>query len=68
MQVIDKALPAADAVRAALGRHLLTDGYDLVLDLERSRGVRLHDGVIVWAEHLGLAHGEAENLVPRPPE
>ncbi len=45
MQVIDKALPAADAVRAALGRHLLTDGYDLVLDLEGSRGVRLHDGL-----------------------
>ncbi len=30
-------------VHAVLGRHLLVDGYDLVLDLEKSRGRRLHD-------------------------
>ena len=35
----------ADAVRATLGRHLLTDGFPLVLDLERSEGLRLVDGV-----------------------
>ena len=30
-------------VHAALGKHLLVDGYDLVLDLEKSRGRRLQD-------------------------
>ena len=30
-------------VHAALARHMLADGYDLVLDLEKSRGRRLHD-------------------------
>ena len=33
---------AADA-HAVLGRHLLVDGYDLVLDLEKSQGRRLWD-------------------------
>jgi tRNA(Ile)-lysidine synthase len=28
--------------------------------------VRADDGVIVWAEHVGLAHGESESLVPLP--
>ncbi len=30
-------------VRSILGRHLLTDGYDMVLDLERSEGAYLYD-------------------------
>lgn len=38
-----KALPSAAAVRDILGRHLLTDGYPIVLDMEKSQGARLHD-------------------------
>ena len=38
-----KSLPAPDAVRAMLGRHVLTDGYPIVLDMEASRGARLRD-------------------------
>src|SRR6185503_1409210 len=34
---------APAAVHAALARHMLADGYDLVLDLEKSKGRRLHD-------------------------
>ena len=40
-----KALPDAPAVRDILGRHLLTDGYPIVLDMEASRGARLRDAV-----------------------
>ena len=29
-------------VHAALGQHLLVDGYDIVLDLEKSQGRRLN--------------------------
>ena len=36
-----KIAPAA--VHATLARHMLADGYDLVLDLEKSQGRRLHD-------------------------
>ena len=46
MQVLDahaKALPAPDDVRATLGRHILTDGYEMVLDMEESRGTHLRD-------------------------
>jgi L-lysine 6-transaminase len=36
--------PLAPAeVHAALARHMLADGYDMVLDLEKSKGRRLHD-------------------------
>lgn len=38
-----KALPAAADVRGILGRHLLTDGYPIVLDMENSQGARLRD-------------------------
>ena len=38
-----KSLPAADAVRSTLGRHLLTDGYPIVLDMEASQGAYLRD-------------------------
>ena len=34
---------SADTVLSSLGRHLLVDGYDLVLDLERSQGAWLVD-------------------------
>ena len=37
-----KPIPPAE-VHAALARHMLADGYDLVLDLEKSKGRRLHD-------------------------
>jgi L-lysine 6-transaminase len=30
-------------VHETLGRHMLADGYDMVLDLEKSQGRRLHD-------------------------
>ena len=30
-------------VRQVLGKHLLTDGFDMVLDLEKSEGAYLHD-------------------------
>lgn len=30
-------------VREILGKHLLTDGYDMVLDLQKSKGAYLHD-------------------------
>ncbi len=45
MQVLDtpKALPAAADVRGILDRHLLADGYQMVLDMEKSRGIYLHD-------------------------
>ncbi len=32
-----------DRVHETLARHMLADGYDLVLDLEKSRGRHLHD-------------------------
>jgi L-lysine 6-transaminase len=45
MQILDrpKALPEASQVHAILERHLLADGYELVLDLENSQGFRLRD-------------------------
>jgi L-lysine 6-transaminase len=33
----------ADRVHATLGRHMLADGYDMVLDVDRSHGRRLWD-------------------------
>jgi len=33
----------ADRVHATLGRHILADGYDMVLDVDRSHGRRLWD-------------------------
>ncbi len=30
-------------VHSTIGRHMLADGYDIVLDLEKSQGRRLHD-------------------------
>ena len=46
MQVLDapaRLLPDADGVREILGRHLLADGYEFVLDMEASRGFYLRD-------------------------
>ena len=47
MQITASAssLPAADAVRQSLGRHVLTDGYPLVLDMKASQGATLRDAV-----------------------
>ena len=38
-----KARIAPGDVHATLGRHLLVDGYDIVLDLEKSQGRRFYD-------------------------
>ena len=38
-------LPDPADVRGILSRHLLTDGYDIVLDMEASGGVHLRDAV-----------------------
>src|SRR5215217_7418467 len=32
-----------DQVHATLGKHMLADGFDFVLDLDKSQGVWLHD-------------------------
>lgn len=32
-----------EEVRTILGKHLLTDGFDMVLDLQKSKGIYLHD-------------------------
>lgn len=48
---------------------------DLFIDAKVARSlrasarvvVRTTDRVIVWAEHVGIAHGEAENVVPTRP-
>ena len=40
-----KSLPAAADVRPSLGRHVLTDGYPMVLDMEASQGATLRDAV-----------------------
>nr|WP_294894191.1 L-lysine 6-transaminase [uncultured Pedobacter sp.] len=34
---------APDQVKKSLSKHLLTDGYDLTFDLEKSHGVRMYD-------------------------
>src|SRR3982750_852587 len=43
MTVIAAAPLLPADVHSSLGRHVLVDGFDLVLDLERSRGSRLVD-------------------------
>ncbi|OZC03475.1 L-lysine 6-transaminase [Rubricoccus marinus] len=48
MQVLDtppKALPSATDVRDILGRHILADGYNMVLDMDQSQGIYLRDAV-----------------------
>lgn len=42
---VDRHLPAPDAVRETLGRHILTDGFRIVLDMEASRGGYLRDAL-----------------------
>src|SRR5690606_29719488 len=42
---LDKRLPAPDAVIPTIGRHLLADGFELVLDMEQSEGAYLHDAL-----------------------
>ncbi|MDX1531657.1 MAG: L-lysine 6-transaminase, partial [Rhodothermales bacterium] len=38
-----KRLPEATAVRSTLSKHLIADGFQMVLDMERSQGAILHD-------------------------
>ncbi len=45
MMTADKHLPAAVNVRETLGEHLLTDGFPMVLDMEKSQGAYLRDEV-----------------------
>ncbi len=45
VEIPDADSPAFAAVRDTIGRHLLADGLPIVLDLDRSKGVRLVDGV-----------------------
>jgi L-lysine 6-transaminase len=39
-----KRIPA-DKVKSTIGRHILADGYDIALDLRKSRGSTIHDAV-----------------------
>jgi L-lysine 6-transaminase len=41
--ITSKPIMSADQVHATLGRHILADGYDMVLDVDRSHGRRLWD-------------------------
>lgn len=34
---------SAQDVHKVLGKHILADGYDLTYDIEKSRGVYMHD-------------------------
>lgn len=43
MKVSALTLPAASEVHTILGRHLLADGFELVVDFEKSHGCFLHD-------------------------
>jgi L-lysine 6-transaminase len=38
-----KSLVTPDAVHSTLGKHILADGFDMVLDLKKSQGPYLHD-------------------------
>ncbi|MEM6328030.1 MAG: L-lysine 6-transaminase, partial [Bacteroidota bacterium] len=77
MQVLDvpKALPGAHAVHEILDRHILADGYRMVLDMDRSHGIHLRDAVTgrdyvdlftfyasnpLGMNHPGLAGGSTE--------
>lgn len=42
---VQKHLPSPADTHAIIGRHLLTDGFEMVLDMERSTGVVLHDAL-----------------------
>lgn len=44
-ELFSKSLPAADSVHETLGRHILADGYNLVLDMVESEGIYLKDAV-----------------------
>ena len=43
MQVTTRSSVTPDVVQEVLSRHMLTDGYHMVLDMEKSRGVHLFD-------------------------
>ncbi len=44
-ELFSKSLPAPETVRETLGRHILADGYDMVLDMSESEGIYLKDAV-----------------------
>ncbi len=44
-ELFSKSLPAADSVHETLSRHILADGYKLVLDMVESEGIYLKDAV-----------------------
>ena len=44
-ELFSKALPAPETVRETLARHILADGYHLVLDMVESEGLYLKDAV-----------------------
>ncbi len=43
----------ADKVKSTIGKHMLADGYDLILDLRESRGSYIHDAV-TGSDYLDL--------------
>lgn len=43
--MFSKSLPAPETVRETLGRHILADGYKIVLDMVESEGIYLKDAV-----------------------
>ena len=45
---------APTAVHETLARYMLVDGFDLVVDLEKSKGSRLHDSR--YNRELSLIH------------
>ena len=36
---------ATNAVKASLGKHILADGFDFVMDMEKSHGSWIHDKI-----------------------
>ena len=44
-ELFSKALPAPESVRETLARHILADGYNIVLDMVESEGIYLKDAV-----------------------
>jgi L-lysine 6-transaminase len=62
METIASKMISAENVRSVLGRHMLTDGMPLVLDLSRSRGRRLFDAM-TGQEYLDFFGFYASNAV-----
>jgi tRNA(Ile)-lysidine synthase len=66
-QVGDRMKPARLKGRSRKLSDLFIDAKIPRSERHRARVViRPKDGVIVWAEHIGLAFGESESVVPLP--